>query len=713
MSLHKLHPRLQDFVKEKWKRLTKIQEKAFDPIYEGNSCIIEAPTSGGKTEAVLFPLLTRIASHKTAGFKVLYIAPLKALLNDLALRVLPHAERCYMEAFKWHGDVSQADKVQQMTFPADILLTTPESIEAILLRRANWNAVFRNLETIVIDEAHYFALTERGSHLLSLLERLEAGIPNRPQRIAVTATVGNPGDLLRWLLGGRSGGECIRIEAENAKERDFKIHFFEEEKVPLHDNLYTLLQKKKSIVFERSRSGTEDTASKINERNLLINNRFPIKVKTHHSSVSKRLREEAEGSIKKESTQSIDAIISTSTLELGIDIGDLDQVIQIGGLSSASSFLQRVGRTGRRDGRPQFFRGLCNDSEELLLLTGCVSLGINRYSEAILLPTRAFHILAHQTICYSIQNLGATADQIWNAVSNAYCFSKIKRSEFDLLIDYMLQEDFLRLVERSLLIVSKTSEDKFLRANYKRLFAIFDASQMYNVVDGKKVIGTLDSDFARSQQLPFIFVLGGLEWNAIKLDHEQQQISVEKNETGIPPKWTTINSFDVPFEVAQEIGKLLMNDEKLEFLDLSAHRVINALRSTFGNLNWRSGKWIMEGSSEAGTINLWNFAGDKINRCLHTLLKHELGDNLKYDYQKVIIYLKDDKSIDEVYDLIMTIGTKTENELLNIIEANIPVKWFSKFSECLPDELSKRTIIDKGMDVAGLIRQLNEITIDY
>jgi len=122
MSLSKLHQRLQDYVKDKkWADLTPIQKKAFDPIYEGKSCVLEAPTSGGKTEAVLFPLLTRVTADKSSGFKILYIAPLKALLNDLALRVIPYAKMCYLEAFKWHGDVSQAEKVQQMIFPADIL----------------------------------------------------------------------------------------------------------------------------------------------------------------------------------------------------------------------------------------------------------------------------------------------------------------------------------------------------------------------------------------------------------------------------------------------------------------------------------------------------------------------------------------------------------------------------------------------------------------
>src|SRR6185312_8476435 len=177
------------------------------------------------TEAVLFPLLTRIAANKKQGFKIIYIAPLKALLNDLAIRILPYTKMCYMEAFKWHGDVSQSEKIEQMVFPSDVLMTTPESLEAILIRKANWQEVFSNLEAIVIDEAHYFALAERGAHLISILERLQIELHQSVQRIAVTATIGNPGGLLSWLLGKESEGECLSVKDNSDKVRDFKIHY--------------------------------------------------------------------------------------------------------------------------------------------------------------------------------------------------------------------------------------------------------------------------------------------------------------------------------------------------------------------------------------------------------------------------------------------------------------------------------------------------------
>lgn len=701
-------------MKEKWKDLTEIQKAAFDPIYQGTSCIIEAPTSGGKTEAVLFPLLTRIALNKSIGFKVLYIAPLKALLNDLALRIIPYAEKCYLKTFKWHGDVSQGDKIKEMVFPSDILLTTPESIEAILLRRANWVDVFRDIETIVIDEAHYFALTDRGSHLLCLLQRIEFEIKKQPQRIAVTATIGNPNDLLTWLVGNKANGERIHVSANTDKERNFMIRYFTDGGANLYIYLYKKLINKKSIVFERSRTGTEETATRINERNKMGDARNPVKIKTHHSSISKRLREEAEGSIKYNNESSLNAIISTSTLELGIDIGDLDQVIQIGGLNSSGSFLQRVGRTGRRSGQSQYFRGLCSDPDEMILLTACVRLGIERVSENILFPKKAFHIFAHQIICLCLQKMGTTADVIWAVLSKAPCFSQVSRNQFDTLIEHMVKEDLLRTDSNHVLLTSNKTESRFLKANWKRLFAIFDTGPMYNVVDGKKVIGTLDSGFARSRELPFVFVLGGQEWNAIKIDDELQQVSVKKNETGIAPKWKGVSYFDIPFELAQEVGRLLMSDGTLSFLDKEAHNILRMQRNIYSALNWQQGKWIWDAAEEDNIVYLWTFSGEKINRALVILLSAELDAEISCDYKQVIIDFKKAKSLSvtELQKIVSSFKSKSRSELEAIALQKIRVKWFSKFSDCLPDSLARQTIFEKDYDLAAMIQELNTIMIN-
>jgi ATP-dependent Lhr-like helicase len=615
--------------------------------------------------------------------------------------------------------VSQTEKLKQLTFPSELLLTTPESLEAILLRKANWNQLFNNLQSIIIDESHYFALTERGSHLLSLLERLEHEIKATPQRIGATATIGNPDELLKWLSGkNRASGKKIFAKSKKEKVKDFKIHFYDHENDSdktsnkLYDSLYGLLLNKKSIVFRNSRSNTEDSAKYINERNKLLDTKISLKVRTHHSSVSKYYREEAEALIKMKSESSLNAIISTSTLELGIDIGELDQVIQIGEITSSGSFLQRVGRTGRREGKSQYFRGLCESSDDLLLLSACVNLGLHGISENIIFPKKAYHILAHQVICLCLQKMGISQDNLWKILSNAYCFSEITKNKFQKLIQFMIKEDFLRVDGNELLLTSNKTEKLFLNANWRRLFAVFDSGPMYNVVDGKKLIGTLDSNFVRMQELPFIFILGGIEWETLKVNHDTQQVSVRKNTTGNIPKWTLFKSFDIPFEVAQEVGRVLMTDNELAFLDIDAKSGIKREREEYKNLKWNEKLWVVE-CSDSKKIFIWTFAGDKINRTISTLLNSSKIGKSVYDHMYVEIDPSGNENEDisgEVLNFLIGFRDKTKEDIEIIIKEKLKNIRFSKFSNCLPEELSKETLIDKSLNIERFLGELNNIT---
>jgi ATP-dependent Lhr-like helicase len=343
-----------------------------------------------------------------------------------------------------------------------------------------------------------------------------------------------------------------------------------------------------------------------------------------------------------------------------------------------------------------------------------VSLGLKHVSEAILFPHRAFHILAHQIICLCLQMRGADSDQIWQILSKASCFSKVTRHEFDTMVHHMIQKDYLRLVDHNILIPGSESENDFLRANWKKLFAVFDTGPMYDVVDGKKIIGTLDSGFAREQKLPFVFVLGGLEWNTIKIDHETQQVLVKKNETGIAPKWKAISNFDVPFELAQEIGRLLTSNKVPEFLDPSAQIELRRQQNMHCNLDWNDNQWVIDSSDdEISQIYLWTFSGHKINRALAKILEVEFDIKPRYDHLKIIVELKVDllKSKGDFHKFFTSLQSRSEDSLEKLLENNTKSKWFSKFSECLPDSLAIKTICEKGMDLSGLIRELNRITV--
>lgn len=722
-SFELLYPSLKTYITEslKWKDLSDIQKEAIPVILSGEDCILEAPTSGGKTEAVLFPTLTNAALNKTPGIKILYLAPLKALLNDIEIRAKKYAEKCGLKAFKWHGDVSQIDKINQINFPAELLLTTPESLEAILLRKPNWTDLFSNLQCIIIDEAHNFASGERGSHLVCLLERLEEGIRVQPQRIALTATIGNPEELLLWLAGqDRTLGKRIHVRRKTEKEKDFKVHLFDSENdseeitedssfIRFQNTLYDLLPTKKSIIFANSRTHTEKIATTINERNIELKTRNPVKVRTHHSSVSKYFREEAEKMIKIKNEDGINAVISTSTLELGIDIGELDKVIQLYSLASPSSFLQRVGRTGRREGKPQYFRGLCYEKYDLLLMSACVCLGLKGQSEAILFSKRNYQILAHQILCLTLQKMGILINDAWEIIKNAYCFKNISKEKYYELIRFMMQEDYLRLSENELIISART-EKELLWGNWKRLFAVFDSGPMYSVVDGKKHVGMLDVSFAKNSKLPFLFVLGGIEWEAIKINHESQQVSVKKSTKGHIPRWFSMGALDIPFETAQEVGNILMSDHNLSFLDTEALNGINYLRNTHKDLKWDKDSWVIE-KKESGSINIWTFAGSKVNRTLAKLIEHHGLEDVKDNYTYIEIENKNSKNLSlELQAFLNDIRQKDIESIYEMLSCNTN-KNISKFSKCIPNDLLIEDLIDKTMEPTRLYDQLCQIKI--
>ncbi|MCE5345389.1 MAG: DEAD/DEAH box helicase [Bacteroidales bacterium] len=724
-----IHPGLQKLIQEKgWKDgFTDIQKESIPVILSNDNCIIEAPTAGGKTEAVFFPCLTKAAKDKSNSVQVLYIAPLKALLNDIEIRVNEYSNACGLHCFKWHGDVSQSEKIDAITNSPDVLLTTPESLEAILLRKPNWPDFFKKLQVIIIDEAHNFASVDRGCHLITLLERLCFKIETSPQRIAITATVGNPDEMLKWLTGSSKNiGKRVFVTSDQKKEKDFQIHFFydskpdEDTKTPSQfkrlSYLYNLLPLKKSIVFGGSRTNCENVASAINKLNSNIKRRIPIKVRTHHSSVSKYYREEAERriKIKNDFESGIDCIISTSTLELGIDIGQLDQVFQLDAISSSSAFLQRVGRTGRRMNKAQFFRGLLLDEDDLILLTGVVNLGIKGISEHLFFPKKAFNILAHQLICLSLQNNGINSSKAWKILSNAYCFSQISENQFNEMISYMINSQYLRDVDGEL-VIGELTEKEFLGANWQKLFAVFSGGPLYEVFNEKNHVGNLDCAFVESMEVPFHFVLGGLEWEAFNVKPESHLVLAKKTKVGNAPRWNAFHGSDVPFESAKEVGKIIFSNTTPSFLKNEAIICFQSEQLKFINQKWNEYLWVfMNGFNES---ELLTFAGDRINRTLAKLINVFNIGLATSNYKSVIIKTnKSDLEFNVIYlfDLLRNLKNETKNisnSYMIKLNENTSPKFFSKFGKLLPSNLISATIAERSYDFDGLISELNKIKI--
>jgi len=411
----------------------------------------------------------------------------------------------------------------------------------------------------------------------------------------------------------------------------------------------------------------------------------------------------------------LEAIISTSTLELGIDVGELDQVIQAGALSSSSAFLQRVGRTGRRLNKPQVFHGLCLREDDLILLTAVVNLGLRGISDKINFPLKAYHILAHQLICLSLQNNGIKMDKAWDILSTSHCYSNITFEKFKVLIDFMFERKYLRKVDE-LLIVGEECEQNFLGANWRKLFAVFDSSFMYDVWDEKKHIGTLDAAFVEALEIPFFFVLGGIEWEAVKIKHETRELFVRKTEIGDAPKWIVYGGTEVPYETAKEVGKILFGNESIKFLNKEAEECILSKIEKLRFINWSEEIWpiILLNNNKA---EIWTFAGDRINKTLAKLLTLSGVGLATSSYQRIEVRRKKkdetklDASISEFLRKLKSINEESFKYYEAKLLEEVRTTKVSKFTKLLPETLWREAIAEQIFDLKGLIEEIKIIKV--
>ena len=305
-----------------WYDLRPLQKASIEPVRSGADCLLIAPTAGGKTEAATFPVLSRMVDEEWQGLSVIYVAPLKALLNNLLPRLEQYTAWLGRRVALWHGDVGDGERRRILSDPPDILLTTPESLEAMLVsRRVENHLFFRSVRALIADEVHAFAASDRGWHLVAVLERLQRLCGQRIQRIGLSATLGNPDDVLRWLQGSNAdAGAPARVvigEGGPAVEPDVTLDF-----VGSVDNAAVVLSQmflgEKRLVFCESRSQAEELAF------ALRSNRVETYVSHSSLSVDERRRSERAFAEGRDCV-----IVATSTLELGIDIGDLDRMIQL------------------------------------------------------------------------------------------------------------------------------------------------------------------------------------------------------------------------------------------------------------------------------------------------------------------------------------------------------------------------------------------------
>lgn len=577
-----------------WATLRPLQEQAIEPLLAGEDALLLAPTAGGKTEAAVFPLLSRMVEEQWTGLSVLYVCPLRALLNNLEPRLAGYTRWVGRSAALWHGDTTAGARRRLVEQPPDLLLTTPESLEAVLVS-ANVDAarLLGGVRAVVVDEVHAFAGDDRGWHLLAVLERV-ARLTGRPmQRIGLSATVGNPDELLTWLQG--TGTDRPRSVVAPAVDNAVPVEL-ELDHVGTLDNaavvLAALHRGEKRLVFADSRRSCEELATRLRATGTAT---F-----VSHSSLSRDERHRSEQAFA-EARDCV--IVATSTLELGIDVGDLDRVVQIGAPRTVASFLQRLGRTGRRSGTTRNTLFLCRDDGELLRAAGLLRLYAEGRVEDVVPPPTPAHVHAQQVLALALQHGQVTRDD----VSAARTGLPVEDAG---LIDHLLAAGLLD-EDSGLLFVGPEAERRYGRRHFLELLSVFTSDPAFTVLHGRTEIGTVDP-LAMTRKItgPRVLVLAGRDWKVTQVDWVRRRVWVEPSLTAGQVRWSGASSAQ-SFALTNAVRRVLLG------ADVGAARSTRRATSRLAALREEQAWTVDETgtvlSRDGGDVRLWTWVGARGN----------------------------------------------------------------------------------------------------
>jgi ATP-dependent Lhr-like helicase len=673
-----------------WTSLRPVQDLAGEAILDGKNAIVLAPTAGGKTEAAMFPVLAGLLEQPVESVGAIYIAPIKALLNNQEERLGTYTEMVGLRRFVWHGDAAAADKRRFVNDPGELLMTTPESLEVMLISpRVPVAQMFGHLRFVVIDEIHALAGTDRGAHLMSVLERVIRSSKNDVQRIGLSATVGNPVAILDWLQG-TSKHERVVVDPPKPQSRRQIGIIHRPTVVDLAQDAALQAAGKKSLFFCQSRALSETVAEQMRARGTTV---F-----VHHSSVSADERREAEASFHHGSNV---CIACTSTLELGIDVGDLDNVFQANAPSSVSSFLQRLGRTGRRSGSLANTTFFCDNRDAVLQSIALVELARAHFVESVPTQTRCWPVLVHQVFAMALQLGGVSAERCWEQLSRVPDFSGITREEFDRVIQHLVKESYL-WESGGLLSLGEKAERTYGRKNFSELYAVFSSPVLYKVqTAGGREIGSLEQNFVdRLVADMSAFLLGGRAWVAEHIDHKDRTLRVREAPRGRKPTWGGFIPQMLGFELCQRIRQVLVEDVEYPYLDPAALAVLQEAREDLGPLLGRGARPLQ--LTEEGA-SWWTFAGGRINATLKYLLAVTQGWKVVAD--NFLLRIEGDGVTSDTVNAelarIVEKDVLADPEVWKQVAAKLPEYRLSKFQPALPDAFAVEVVAGYLLDGAG------------
>jgi ATP-dependent helicase Lhr and Lhr-like helicase len=699
----RLHPSVQYLVREglRFPGLRPVQAQTLAPVLDGDDVVVLAPTAGGKTEAAVLPVLSRILTEGLAAVSTLYICPLRALLNNQEPRLRRMAELVGLRVGKWHGDVPPRERKLILGEPPDLLLITPESLEVLLIRPGDeGRRLLSRIRIAIIDEVHAFAGDPRGAHLVSVLERLQERQGGHVQRIGLSATVGNPGALGRWLQGSGAAREPVVV----APGGDARRPLFRFGAVKASRGVARLVRDlgrgQKRLVFVESRSRAEELARALQGGG--------VAAWVHHSSVGRARRQEAE--LAFEGVRDA-VLVATSSLELGIDIGDLDQIFQLDAPASVSSLAQRLGRTGRRPGTVPQMTFAAAGPEELLLAVALTELFQEGWIEDLAPSSRLWTVLVHQVFANLLELGGATRGRLLERLRFVPSFAGFEDCELGDLLSHLVSEGWLDEVDGAL-VLGQRAEKVFGARNFFKLYAVFDAPSTLSVRVGNEEVGTLQSWFAgQLTGAQRTFRLAGRSWEAIEVDLDHGVVRARPAAKGRVPSWTGRPSA-YSRTVCERILDLLKSDRVPEGCAAEAVGWLEQTREATAGVP--AVGTLRPLVAERGRVVWHTFAGARINLVLARLVEHETGWATSTSNLSVKVRAAD---IDSLLDAVVRVqealagGSEPPAEEWAAFDSSNRSLVMSAFQGCLPDAAEQEYLRWVFLDVEGARRWAREVVV--
>lgn len=628
----RLAPPVQRWIYQQgWGALRDIQEQAAEPVLSGRTdVLISSGTASGKTEAAFVPIASALSGGERGGIEALCVSPLKALINDQARRLEPLFEAVGRPVHPWHGDAPEKGKREVLAGKGGVLLITPESLEALFVRRGHQVPhLFEGLRFVVVDEFHAFVAAERGMQLQSLLHRLETALRRRIPRIALSATLGDPDGACERLRPG-GGARVHRVISDaNRSEVQLQVRGYrvgaepdedrtapDEGRVRLEGDLFRFLRGGRHIAFANRRADVEHFADALRRRCEAM--RLPNEFWPHHGSLQKQLREDAEDALRNPSRPA--TVIATTTLELGIDVGAVESIAQIGPPPSVASMRQRLGRAGRR-GAPAVLRVFIREPEiradsspldrlriHLVQTVATIRLLARRWYEPPVAGALHLSTLVQQVLSVLAQHGEATAEEVHRLLCATGPFRAVDARTFTALLRDLGRAELVAQVHTGALMLGGAGERLVNRYDF---YAAFTSPEEYRLEAGSRTLGTLPVTTPVTIGLPLVFA--GRRWKVTDVDDDRKVIYLAPAAGGRPPLFGGAGA-GVHRRVREEMRGVYLSDDQPPFLDPEALSLLGEARGEFRRmglgtgslLEWDGGTlWFpWTGDRELGTLQL-------------------------------------------------------------------------------------------------------------